>query len=173
MLKSKVKVKLLDDKAKIPSRAHDTDTGYDLTFIGVDKIVGDVIFFKTGIAVQPPDGFYFEVVPRSSISKLPLMLTNSMGVIDQGYANEILVPIRVLHDRQGRELGNQTLPDGVVKIFGVAPQSMRALSDLILKERPTMCQMILRKRLDCQFDLTESFDETARGLGGFGSTDKK
>ena len=45
----KVKVELLDESAKVPSRAHTTDTGYDLEFTGVDKIVGDVIFFKTFI----------------------------------------------------------------------------------------------------------------------------
>ena len=86
------KIKLIDDRAKIPSRAHESDTGYDLKMIDVEKIQGDTIFFKTGISVEPPSGFYFEVYPRSSISKLPLSLSNSVGIIDSDYRGEIPNP---------------------------------------------------------------------------------
>jgi dUTPase len=171
MANQKVKIKLLDSKAKIPVRAHDTDSGYDLEFIGFEKIEGDVIFFKTGITLQPPKGHYFEVVPRSSISKLPLAMANSVGVIDEAYRGEILVPVRILHKDQGEPRVNLN-PSGIVSIFGIRPQTMEALASLILKNKPVLFQAILRKRLDCDFVLEEDLDSTDRQDGGFGSTDK-
>jgi len=171
MRKLKVKVELLNDAAQIPSRAHNTDTGYDLTFTGVEKIVGDVILFNTGISLQPPKGYYFETAPRSSISKLPLSMANSFGIIDESYTGEILVPIRVHHQSMGNgEPSRTTFPNGIVKIFGLRPQTMSALADAILRHKPKLVQAILRKRNDCEF-FVEELSETVRGGGGFGSTD--
>ena len=136
----------------------------------MDKIVGDVIYFKTGLSLQPSKGHYFEIVPRSSISKLPLSMANSVGIIDQHYTGEILVPVRVHHSDMGGEPGRTTYPNGIIKIFGIRPQTMNAVSDLILKHKPKMFQAVLRKRLDCDFSV-QSLDETDRGDGGFGSTD--
>lgn len=111
------KVKLLDEKAVLPQRAHESDTGYDLTFIGVSKIVSDTIYFKTGISVCPPTGYYFEVVPRSSISGLPLMMANSVGIIDEHYRGEVLIPVKIMHDKMGQNLERTNMPSGVVNIF--------------------------------------------------------
>lgn len=166
-------IKILDEKAEVPSRAHDTDTGYDLKFIGVHKIIGDVIFFKTGISVAPPIGYYFDIVPRSSISKLPLELANSVGVIDEHYRGEVLVAIRITHSLMGQEKTNVSFPQGLVKIFGVRPPTMTAVAQQILMNKPKLCQMILRKRENTEFVVTAELDETARGDGGFGSTDDK
>ncbi len=171
MAKTDVKVKMLDDRAVMPSRSHDTDSGYDLTMIGIHKIQGDVIFFKTGIAVQPPSGYYVEIVPRSSISNYPLMLANSIGVIDHEYTGEIIVPIRVLHDQLGKDAGTTIYPNGLVKIFDVRPASMSSIAGLILQKKPCLTQLILRKRNDCTFSRVEDLKETERGDGGFGSTD--
>tara|TARA_Y100001970_G_C14011300_1_gene738542 strand:+ start:270 stop:785 length:516 start_codon:yes stop_codon:yes gene_type:complete len=171
MPKVKVKVEKLDESAEIPSKAHNTDTGYDLTFIGVDKIVGDVIYFKTGLSLQPSRGHYFEVVPRSSISKLPFSMANSIGVIDQNYTGEVIVPVRVHHPDMGGEPVRNTYPNGIIKAFGVRPQTMSATADLVLKNKPKMFQAILRKRIDCEFSI-ESLEDTDRGDGGFGSSDE-
>ena len=170
MSKIKVKVELLDENAEVPTRAHNTDTGYDLRFVGVDKIVGDVIYFKTGVSLQPSRGHYFDIVPRSSISKLPLSMANSVGIIDQHYTGEILVPVRVHHADMGGEPGRTTFPNGIVKIFGLRPQNMSAVASLILRHKPSLFQAVLRKRLDCEFSV-QSLEETDRGDGGFGSTD--
>ena len=170
MPKIKVKVELLDESAEVPTRGHSTDTGYDLKFIGVEKIVGDVIYFKTGISLQPSKGHYFEVVPRSSISKLPLSMANSIGIIDRNYTGEILVPVRIHHTDMAGEPSRVPYPNGIVRMFGLRPQTMSAASDLIIKHKPKMFQAILRKRLDCDFSVQE-LEATDRGSGGFGSTD--
>ena len=170
MAKTKVKIELLNENATVPTRAHKTDTGYDLRMTGVHKIVGDVIFFKTGLSIQPSRGYYFEVVPRSSISKLPLMMANSIGVIDETYTGEVIIPVRVTHSLMGTDPASSTYANGIVKIFGFRPQSMTALANLILSHKPVLFQAILRKRIDCDFILDE-VEETERGDGGFGSTD--
>jgi len=166
----KVKVKMLNDKAEVPSRAHKSDTGYDLKFIGVHKISGDVIFFKTGLSMQPTSGYYFEVVPRSSISKLPFSMANSIGVIDEHYTGEIIIPVRVHHSEMGFETQRNSFPNGLVGVFDARPQTMESLSRLILLKKPHLFQAVLRKRINCDFQV-EELNETDRGDGGFGSTD--
>ena len=170
MANVKVKVDLLDERAEVPSRAHSADTGYDLKFIDVDKISGDVIYFKTGVSLQPTKGYYFEVVPRSSISKLPLSMANSIGVIDEGYTGEIIIPVRVHHSDMGGEPANTRFPQGIVRAFGVKPQTMSALATLIVKNKPKLFQAILRKRNNCSFEV-QDLEQTDRSDGGFGSTD--
>ena len=165
------KIKILNAKAEPPMRAHETDTGYDIKLIDVEKIVGDVIFFKAGFAISPPEGHYYEIVPRSSISKLPLELANSVGIVDEQYRGEIIVAIRVTHPNMGQSHEFTSFANGIVKIFGKRPVSMRNVAQLILNEKPVLAQLILRKRLDSEFIVVEDLDETVRGSGGFGSTD--
>jgi dUTP pyrophosphatase len=164
------KVKILDKKAELPVRAHDTDTGYDIKMIGLEKIVGDVMFFRTGLSIQPPNGHYYEIVPRSSISKLPLELANSIAVIDEGYSGEILIPVRITHPDMGQDRKNVSFPNGIVKMFGARPSTMSTVANLILQQKPVMFQMILRKRLSSDFKVVDELDDTKRGDGGFGST---
>ena len=169
---TKVKVKLLSENAALPNRAHKTDTGYDLKFTEIHKVSGDVIFFKTGVSLQPSKGYYFEVVPRSSISKLPLSMANSIGIIDENYTGEIIIPVRVHHGQMGFSPKSTSYPNGLVEAFGVRPQTMLSLAGLILEKKPCLFQAILRKRLSCDFQI-EELDNTDRGDGGFGSTDDK
>lgn len=166
-------VVILDEKAEVPTKAHEDDSGFDLKFIDVHKIVGDVIFFRTGISISPPDGFYYDIVPRSSISNFPLMLANSVAVIDSMYTGEILVPIRVLHQEQGQDKTHNSFPSGIVKIFGLSPNTMVAVAQQILSKKPKLCQLILRKREDTEFVVVDRLQPTERGAGGFGSTDSK
>ena len=167
------KIKRISDKAVVPSRAHETDSGWDLTVIGIDKIKGDTIFFKTGLQVKPPAGHYFEVYPRSSISPLPFMLANSVGIIDESYRGELIVAIRVLHSSMGTSSERDTYPSGMVNALDARPASITEVANLILGKKPKIAQMILRKRLDTGFEEVEELDDTERGSGGFGSSDLK
>ena len=58
----------LDERAEIPSNHHDTDTGYDLKFI-IQGYQETYFFLQTGLSVEPLTGYYFDIAPRSSISK--------------------------------------------------------------------------------------------------------
>ena len=132
---------VLEENAVLPSKVHETDTGYDVTLIRHIKYENGVDFYSTGIRVAPPEGFYFELVPRSSLSKLNYSLANSIGIIDFTYRGEIIVALRKMND---------------------------SVPDLELPCR--CCQLILRKRYSTQFEVVQTLDDTVRGDGGFGST---
>ena len=167
------KIKRISEKAEIPTKGHPSDSGWDLTVIGVDKIKGDTIFFKTGLQVKPPAGHYFEIYPRSSIAPLPLMLANSVGIIDENFSGELIVAIRVLHSEMGLSNERTSFPSGMINALDARPSSITEVANLILGKKPKIAQMILRKRLDTTFEEVENLEETDRGSGGFGSTDSK
>jgi dUTP pyrophosphatase len=173
-VKMKTDIKLLDERAKVPTRAHEADTGYDLTVIGVHKIVGDVIFFKTGIAVASPEGYYWEVVPCSRISKQGLSVANSFGVIDENYRGEVLVAIRVHHAHAGEGIGkSQQFATGLVEFENMRYRNLASLGEAIVRLKPVLTQLVLRRRYDSDFRVVDELNESERGDGGFGSSEKK
>lgn len=130
--------------AILPSRAHPTDTGFDLVLLEPTKTIGDVTMYATGISVRPPPGFYFDLVARSSLSKTGYMLANGIGIIDRDYTGEILVALRKI-DKDAPDL---VLPAKIVQLIP------RRWYDMIPVEAPA-----------------EGLPKTDRGDGGFGSTD--
>lgn len=129
-----------------PSKKHASDSGYDLVLLEKIKTIGNVDFYDTGIKVKPNYGYYFDLVPRSSISKTGYILANSVGIIDRTYLGNIIVAL--------------------MKMDKSAP-------DLKLPNR--LVQIIPRPILHLQFvevDNLEDLGETDRGEGGFGSTGK-
>ena len=68
------KFRKVNPNAPAPHRSHDSDSGFDLCLVEHVKTEMGVSWYDTGIAVQPPDGYYFEVYGRSSIAKSGYML---------------------------------------------------------------------------------------------------
>ena len=139
-------------EAVTPTKAHATDVGYDLTIISREQYLTglwhgrvlspEIILYDTGISVQPEDGYYLEVVPRSSFSRTGYVLANGVGVIDPSYRGTIKVAL--------------------IKLDKVSPE-------IPLPYRGF--QLLVRKLETANFVYTEDdFTETARGTGGFGST---
>lgn len=85
----RVGFKRLSDAATIPTKAHVTDSGFDL-YASEDVIVepGDTVVVKTGIAVKLPPGYEAQVRPRSGVTA-KTKLRVQLGTIDNGYAGEI------------------------------------------------------------------------------------
>jgi len=133
------------DDAILPSKAKESDAGYDLTIIKeVKKLTGNVTLYDTCIKVAVPHGMYSEVIPRSSLSKSGYMLANSIGIIDRSYTGNILIAL--------------------AKIDPNSP-------DIQLPFR--CCQLIFRNQIHVEMTATtEDLSVTARGDGGFGSTNK-
>lgn len=142
--------KLLDN-AVPPTKVRASDVGYDLTLIRKVKTVVDVEFYGTGIAVAPPEGYYFQLVPRSSISKTNYSLANNVGIIDPTYRGEIIVALR-------RHSSSQDADSGVTS------------SSLELPSR--IVQIIPTKLHHFDAILVPSLSATSRDIGGFGSTGK-
>lgn len=86
-----VDIQLLSDSARIPTYAHETDACADLYANETVTIEpGQTALIGTGIALAIPTGYVVHIYPRSSIgAKTPLRLSNSVGVIDAGYRDEI------------------------------------------------------------------------------------
>lgn len=138
---STLKVELLRLDAQLPSKARVSDSGYDLTLLDERKRHGAVVLYGTGISVEPPDGWYLDVVARSSIVKRGYIVANSVGIIDRAYRGEILVPL--------------------IKIDPSAP-------DLELPAR--VMQLIPRPVVHFPVEIATRLSTTGRGAGGFGST---
>ena len=65
---------------------HDGDAGLDLYTLEELRIEpGETSFIKFGVSCQPVNGKAYFLIPRSSISKTPLRMANSIGLIDGGY----------------------------------------------------------------------------------------
>ena len=129
------------DNAVAPSRAHHSDSGFDLTIIEPVKSFGNVTLYTTGVKVQPCPGMYFDLVPRSSISKTGYILANSVGIIDQSYTGEIMIALQKL-DENAKDI---ELPCKIAQLI------------------PRMWYYMKPIQVD-------SFDKSSRGSGGFGST---
>jgi deoxyuridine 5'-triphosphate nucleotidohydrolase len=137
-----IKYVLKDNRAVVPTKAHPTDIGYDLTAIDVyKKISKRVTLFETGIAMSSPSGYYIEIIPRSSISKTGYMIANSIGIIDPDY--------------------NGTLKIALIKLDDDMPD---------IKLPFTRCQIVLRKAEYADMKQVTSLTDTVRSNGGFGST---
>ena len=157
---NKLKVKRLSDTARLPIRAFDTDSGWDVFSDRVQYTMSQVKVF-TGIAVQPEEGYYVEVVPRSSISKKKLQLANSIGIIDYAYRGEIILVFNKVP---------------LVDYSGCCSVPVNSGSYIYqeyeIKDFEKIAQLIVRKREDVEIVEVEKLDVTARNDGGFGSTGK-
>lgn len=97
----KVHFKKLNPLAVTPSRAHETDAGFDLTAItrAYDG-TNCCEIYGTGIAVEIPIGYFGAIFPRSSIYKTTMILSNCVGVIDCGFRGEIQFRFREANENR-------------------------------------------------------------------------
>ena len=81
--------------------------------------------------------------PRSSISKTPLRIANSIGLIDGGYRGEIMA-----------------MCDNIKNFSYTAEKGQR------------LFQLVATDSAPIHYELVGELSETTRGTGGFGSTGK-
>ena len=142
-----IKFKRLSENAVAPVKAHATDAGFDLTCTNITTEINEcgqlILVYHTGIAVEIPEGYFGLFVPRSSVSKKSLMLTNGVGIIDSDYRGEIMGKFRSTTD--------------------VVPA--------VYKEGERFAQLLILPIPDVQFEESDTLSETERGENGYGSTD--
>lgn len=85
----KINIKLLSDLAVLPTYAMEGDAGLDLTVTDISGVDPYHVRYHFGIAVEIPPGYVGLLFPRSSIYKVGMQLSNSVGVIDSGYRGEL------------------------------------------------------------------------------------
>ena len=139
-----LRVRRVDPRALLPTRAYAGDAGLDLYALE-DGVLGpgERASVRTGVAVEIPDGQAGLVVPRSGLARRHgISVVNAPGLIDAGYRGEIEV-LLLNTDRS-------------------SPFSIAA-GDRI-------AQLVI---VDVQTPQVEEVDELAlsqRGSGGFGSS---
>jgi dUTP pyrophosphatase len=134
----------LNEKATLPTRAHDNDAGLDLYAAEPARLApGARVSVGTGLAVQIPDGVGGLVLPRSGLAiKHGVTLINSPGLIDPGYRGEV----RVLLINTDRTLEFQISPgDRIAQLLLVPVAHANPLQ-------------------------ADALDDSTRGEGGFGSS---
>ena len=136
--------KKLNSEAVLPERKTKFAAGVDLVCIRKIKDVSEKIaMYGTGLSVQVPDGYYTEIVARSSIYKTGYIISNCVGIIDEDYRGELCVCLT----RVDSSLPELTLPF-------------------------CLTQLILKKAEYFECTEVDELDKSERGEGGFGSTDK-
>ena len=86
-----ISVKLLENNAKMPTRANVNDAGWDL-YSTVDIVIPSKQrnTVKTGIALEIPESMAGLIWPRSGLS-VKKGIDVLAGVVDSGYRGEIMV----------------------------------------------------------------------------------
>lgn len=89
----RLRVRRLDDRAIVPTRAHPGDAGCDLHALEDARLApGERASLRTGIAIEIPDGHAGLVLPRSGLAvRHGIALVNAPGLIDAGYRGEVQV----------------------------------------------------------------------------------
>ena len=161
MEKPIVKIKLLPG-GKMPVKKTADATAWDC-FAREDTIVKAApVLIGLGFMAEPPEGYYLEIVPRSSTGlKTNLRQPNSIGVIDSDYRGEVKAMYESKIEERKVAHSGTVFSAPVYKCVGTATS---------IKAGDRIAQMILRKKYDADLVEVEELSETERGTGGFGST---
>lgn len=135
-------VKALREGARLPQRATDGATGFDLyACIEGELEVGQApVRVPTGIAIETPAGLDVQIRPRSGLSAQGVMAT--FGTIDADYRGELLVTMYVLPFR-----GPHVVHNG-----------------------DRIAQLVVSRVADVALAPAAELSATARDTGGHGST---
>lgn len=157
----------LDKLAKIPFRKSEEAVGFDVcTLYDAEIKSGQRAIIPTGLAVKIPKGHYIRVAPRSGLAAKKGIAVLA-GVIDPDYTGEIKVILQ-----------NQNLPHftKLVEVKDGNEETVQTGADLNtvrFSAGDAIAQFIFEKvEDDIQFKEVSELPKTARGDGGFGSTDK-
>lgn len=148
-----IDIRVLDERATIPTRSHATDAGLDLYALETTDVTQGTLI-RTGIAVDVPEGYEATVRPRSGLtSRTPFRV--QIGTVDSGYNGEV----SVIADCYPRH--NPFLALNIEPIFEV--QAEEKIAQLVISPISTPA-----------VNVVDSFaSESDRGSNGFGSTDEQ
>jgi len=149
-----LQVKLLSPYAKVPTRGSAGAIGWDLyalvaketpTYIKYTQFfeAHERITVPTGIAVAIPPGYYGRIAPRSGLA-VKQGIDVLAGVVDEDYRGEVKVVL-----------------------LNTTNESI-----LVDMDKP-IAQLILERADGGRVMVVDELDQTGRGSGGFGSTDKE
>lgn len=150
-----INFKLLDSRAKPPTKAHLEDAAWDLyaledtyLFSGAPKII------RTGVAFEMPPGFHGMVWDRSSMGAKGIHVLG--GLIDQPYTGEVKVILTNLNDYS--------------KIKAESPGRVINEARHEIKAGDKIAQIVFTRLPVTYLHEKEELGESSRGEKGFGSS---
>lgn len=141
----KIKITKIHPKAVLPQYMSSGASGCDIsacieTPISLEPL--DRAAVPTGIQVEIPEGFEFQVRPRSGLAiKKGLTVINTPGTIDSDYRGEVKVLLVNLGDKP-----------------------------VIIEPMERIAQIVLARTERFQWEELDQLSSSQRGEGGFGST---
>jgi dUTP pyrophosphatase len=138
-----ISVQLLDNNAKIPTKANPNDAGFDLYSV-LDTVIPPKQrkTVRTGIAIKMPEHFAGLIWPRSGLS-VKQGIDVLAGVVDSGYRGEIMVCLYNTSD----------------EVVGI--NTGDRIAQIIFQEVPRV-----------SMEVHETLGSSQRGDNGFGSSGK-
>lgn len=122
----------LDERARLPTRAHPGDAGLDLHALEpVALEPGERASVPTGISVEIPPGYAGLVLPRSGLAaRHGISVVNAPGLIDAGYRGEVRVLLLNTDPRERfeAEAGTRIAQLVVVAVAAALPCEVAELS---------------------------------------------
>lgn len=174
-------IQLRHPDARIPTKAHKTDNGYDLYAVAMEyNEEMDCYVYYTGISIKVPVGYSLDVIPKSRHRRTHCYMPNTPGDVDPGYTGEILVNYKPRLPRIVRHLLlniHKYISSCGFNIFGYEGLT-HLINGLSLTEEgaapygagEAVAQCYLTPHPDIKFNVVAKLPETERGEGGHGST---
>lgn len=193
-------VKKLDEKAVIPSYAHEGDVGMDLTAIGVEyDEEKDMYIYHTGLSFESDFNIGDFIFVRSSNRKTDAYLCNHVGIVDSAiYRGEVMICMKnrdsletltelnaiksymdalCIISRCDESLPFKDISESALEVYKITKEDYikraRDLEFAPYKVGDKIAQMVCLKYPTVKLVEKNELSETERGEGGFGSTDKK
>lgn len=141
----KLKIKQLSPYAIIPEFKTGGSAGMDI-YADRDIVLlpgGSIQQVGTGLAMSFDSKYECQVRLRSSTAKLGVMLVNGVGTIDSDYRGEVQLLLMNITNQQ-----------------------------IVIKQDKAIAQLVFVKIARPTIEVVNDLDNTARGDGGFGSTNK-
>lgn len=165
--------KRLTPDATLPTKAHPTDSGFDLV-ASADVIIepGATVVVPTGIAVQLPAGYEATVRPRSGVTSKTKLRVH-LGTIDNGYAGEIGVIVdNIAVNTVARGNVGVDLSYPLLHTDGTESRLKTHNNDAIyqIRKNDRIAQLVITRLPDVEAVEVFDVEDSARGTQGFGSS---
>ena len=153
----KIALRILDERLRdrLPAYATPGSAGLDLRACldaPLTLTPGQTELLPTGLAIHVADPSYAALIlPRSGLGhKHGIVLGNLVGLIDSDYQGQLMV-----------------------SCWNRNPPALDHVGSFVIEPMERIAQMVIVPVVQARFNVVDSFEASARGAGGFGSTGKQ
>ena len=149
-----VKVKILDDNAKLPVYSTLGSACMDVICTSIEYIKDiDTYVFHTGLAFEIPENYVMLIFPRSSNRKTDFYMPNSVGVLDSDYRGELMI---LFKERNGYFVENSAnvFEQLISELYGA----------LKTRDSLDMINIDIENSIENNFHILETYNNTNRIL---------